>query len=478
MGIAGGTGVTLVCEPPTRSRQMIRLRPAIALAGLALVAVPAAAVAAPTAPTINAPPAAVADPSLQVSWSPSTFDPLATGTRYTLMVSTVAGGIETPLPDVSVDAPTTQATVGGLQDETTYRLRVVASELPCLDPVTDPPAAACTTQAGEDGRVSSPASGPVDVVADQSAPLAGIELNGGATWTTEPEVATGLTASDATDLRMVLGSSSAAVSCPILSCGVPFSSSPAFTLPDGDGPKTVFARVVDEAGNDTVVSDGIGLDSTAPDLLLTTSALKVETGQTVQFGTSEATDTGSGLDESSFAWTFCDGCAIGATGRTASRAFDTPGTFLVTLAARDIAGNRGEDAFFLTVNPPETGPPPGAGGTGDAPAAGPGPQTTAAPPAAGRGTHRVVSSVRVLGRARVGRPVRVRVALKRRAKVTLDVLSGPGADQTLLKRWAPRKAFRKGATVYTLSPPTRAATRVLRVTAGGETRSLTFLIRP
>jgi hypothetical protein len=457
---------------------MIRLRPAIALAGLALAAVPAAAAAAPTAPTLSAPPSAVAEPSLQVEWTPSTFDPLAAGTRYTLMVSTVSGDVETPLPDITVDAPTTQATVDGLQDGTTYRLRVVASELPCLDPVTDPPAATCTTQAGELERVSGPASGPVDVVADQSPPEAGIELNGGANWTTEPEVDTGLTADDATDVRMVLGSSGAAVNCPILSCGTPFFPSPAFTLPDGDGLKTVFARVVDEAGNEAVVSDGIGLDTSRPALLASVSALTVETGQAVQFGTGEATDTGSGLDESSFAWTFCDGCAIGATGRNASRTFDTPGTFLVTLSAWDIAGNRGEDAFFLTVNPPEPGAPPGTGGTGGAPAAAPGPPAAGAAPTARRGSSRVVASVRLVGRARVGRPVRVRVALKRRAKVTFDVLSSPREGQALLKRWAPRKAFRKGATVYTLSAPTRAATRVLRVTAGGETRNLTLLIRP
>jgi len=199
----------------------------------------------------------------------------------------------------------------------------------------------------------------------------------------------------------------------------------------------------------------------------------VEAGETVRFTTREASDAGSGLDESSFAWAFCDGCAPGAAGRTASRSFDTPGSYQVTLSAEDVAGNRGVDSFILTVTPPGQAPPaaPPAQAQTEAPAA------VAPARTPGRQKYRVLASVRIAGKSRVGAPIRVRVKLKRRAKVTFEVLSRPGERQTLLKRWAPRSAFRKGATIYRLSPPTRPATRVLRVTAGGETRTLTFRIR-
>jgi hypothetical protein len=371
-----------------------------------------------------------------------------------------------------VSAPATQTTLTGLQNNATYRVQVVASQLPCLDPVTDPPAPTCTDQAPEEQRESGPVSNAVTfrVEIDTTDPVASMQINGGAAWTTEPVVETGLSATDASPMRMLLGLGSAPACGNPATCGSPYSENPSFTLTGADGPKTVRARVVDAAGNETEAFDTINLDTTAPDLWGSPNSLEVEPGDTVQFSTKEATDTGSGLDESSFAWSFCDGCAPSATGRMASRTFNTAGNFLVSLTARDIAGNQGVDSFVLTVTPP--GPGPGGGASAEPTGSG----TSTGATTTGRTTSRVLASIGIVGRAKVGKPLRVRVKLKRKVKVVIDVLSRPGQDQSLLKRFKPRKAFRKGATVYKLSAPSRSATRVLRVTAGGETKTLIFLI--
>lgn len=449
----------------------------LALAGAALAAAPAIAAAAPSAPALDAPPGFAPGPGLQVSWSAATFDPLASGQRYTVSVARVDGAVETPVAAIDVAAPALQATVPGLVDAT-YRFRVVASELPCLDPPSDPPAASCTTQATDpDGRVTGPASAPADVRIDGAAPTASIALNGGAQWANDPAVSTGLVAADPSPMRMVLGSAAGDVTCDILLCGTPFAADPVFTLPDGDGPKTVFARVVDAAGNGRTVSDTIGLDTTPPDLWATASALEIDAGQTVDFSTKEATDAGSGIVESSFAWSFCAACAPTASGRNATRTFDEPGQFLVTLKATDVAGNVGGDSFFLTVDSPSSGGPPPGPATPAAPASPSGPAGSGGP-ARSSGSHTLLSEVALVGTPRVGVRVAVRVTLSRKAKVVFDVLDRPGAKQTLLARFTSRGKLRKGRTVYRLPAPSRAATRVLRVRAGSDVWMLPLRIHP
>ena len=340
----------------------------LALAGAALAAAPAAAAAAPpSTPVLDAPPAFAQGPDLAVSWGAATFDPLSAGQRYTLAVSRLDGDLETQLTTIDVDGPAVGATVTGL-DDGTYRLRVTASDLPCVD---DPAGDACAVHAPDpEGRVPGLPSAPGDVTIDGTAPGAAMSLNDGAEWATDRDVATGLEADDAAPMRMVLGTTAASVTCGVLVCGTPFAPDPVVTLPDADGPHTVFARVVDAAGNERVVSDGITLDATPPDVWASPSAPVVETGQPVEFTTREATDEGSGLVESSFRWSFCSdaGCLPEAAGRGVTRAFAEPGAFLVSLRGDDVAGNTGIDSFVLTVTPPEPAAP---GGGGDTPAPAP-----------------------------------------------------------------------------------------------------------
>jgi hypothetical protein len=450
----------------------------LALAGAALAATPAVAAAVPSTPVLDAPPAVAQGPDVAVSWSAATFDPLSAGQRYALAVSRLDGATETPVTTIDVDAPGLGATVSGLADGT-YRLRVTASELPCLD---DPPGDACAVQATDpDGRLPGLPSAPAQVTIDGTAPGATMNLNGGAEWATDRDVATGLEADDASPMRMVLGMTAPSVTCDVLLCGTPFAPDPVVTLPDADGPHTVFARVVDAAGNERVVSDGITLDQAAPDLWGSTSELEVETGQPVEFTTREATDAGSGLVESSFRWSFCLGadCLPDAAGRGVTRTFAQPGAFLVSLRADDVAGNTGIDSFILTVTPPS---PAGGGDDTPTPAA-PGPAGQgatgggSATPAGPARANRLLKRVAIVGTPRVGRRVAVKVTLARRSKVVFDVLSGPGSTQTLLAKFAPRKALRKGTTVFRLPAPSRAATRVLRVRAGSDVWQAPLRIR-
>lgn len=458
-------------------------RTPLVLTAAVLAGLPAAALAAPSAPVVTAPPAVVPLGARAITWSPATLDPLATGGRYSVAVTTVTGAGEAPFATLSVDAPAVTTTLTGLVNGATYRVRVTASQLPCLDP-PDPLATACTLQAADpDGREAGPASAPVEFRVDGTAPVAGLSLNAGAAWTNDPVVSTGLVATDGpapgSALRMLLGETEAAVACGIpLTCGTPFAPDPGFTLTGADGVKTVHARVVDAAGNrSAVVTDTIGLDTTAPDMWGSTESLTVDAGTTVQFITKRALDTGSGTDESSLYWTFCDGCPPGATGRSPSRRFDTPGVYLVTLWGRDNAGNVGSDAFPLTVEAvagaPAGGTPAGGGPAAPgAPASGtPSGGTTSAP-------ARLLSSVRLAGTARRGRPLAVRVRLTRAARVSVSILVRRGRRTVLLQTFPARRVAANTTTVLRLPAPGSAGNRLLRIRAGAETRTLAIRVRP
>lgn len=438
---------------------MNHLRPALLLAGLAIAASPVVAAAAPSAPTVAALPAVTKATSVTVTWSATTFDPLAAGASYTVALSAVTGGVEGA--PVLTETPSTQATIALPANNTTYRVRVTASELPCKDPA---PAAVCVDQATEPERVTGPPSSAVDVRTDRSAPSAKMALAGSAAWTSASTITTGLTATDASGLRMVLGNTPPACADPS-TCGIPYAANPLYTLPAGDGAKTVYARIVDAAGNSVLVSDGIGLDTSTPELWAMADDLTVPAGATVQFGTRSATDSGSGLDEGSFAWSFCKGCPTAATGRAAARAFPAAGQFEVTLTARDAAGNVGSNSVVVTVSAPG----PSGDGTGGAGAGG---GVTA-------GGRLTLASARLEGAARVGTRLKVRVVLKRAAKVGVDIRALPVRGRAqLLKRFRSKVALTPGTKILRLAIPTRAATRTMIVTAGGERITFRVRIRP
>lgn len=75
----------------------------------------------------------------------------------------------------------------------------------------------------------------------------------------------------------------------------------------------------------------------------------VKVGQTIQFDGSESSDNVGIVD---YAWDFGDGTT--ATGATASHAYQTAGTYEVTLTVRDEAGNANSDVVTVTVTKPES----------------------------------------------------------------------------------------------------------------------------
>jgi hypothetical protein len=102
--------------------------------------------------------------------------------------------------------------------------------------------------------------------ADAADPVGTITLNGGAASTTSTTVSAAVPATDTggSGVSLVRLSNSATVSGGVLTTGTTFvyNTPIAWTLPAGDGPKTVYAQWRDSAGNwSTPVSDGITVDA-------------------------------------------------------------------------------------------------------------------------------------------------------------------------------------------------------------------------
>lgn len=453
---------------------MARPRRALVLAGAALAAVPAAASAAPTAPVIAAQPEVVSGATRQISWSPATFDALSSGQKLVLAV-TRAGS---PTQTTELASGATGANVA-LVDGASYSVSVTASQIPCAVPnATDP--LVCDTPGPEE----TTASNTVTFRVDNTAPTASLSINGGAAWTNDEAVLTGLTATDGpapgTAMRMLLGESAGAVACGVpLSCGVPFAANAPFTLTGADGQKTVYARVVDALGNQSgVVSDVIGLDTARPEMWGSTddNKLHVDAGTVVAFVTKQADDVGgSGIVESSIRWTFCAGCATGATGRSPSKRFDAVGDYQITVWGKDVAGNEGSDTFVLHVEPPTPASGGTAGGGTTAGGSGGGGGTTTT--GGGATTTRVVQSARLLGTARVGKRLRVQVRVGKTTKVRVAILQRRGTRTVLLRAFPARTVVARRNVVLTLPAPTTAGVRILRITAAGQTRTLTITVR-
>ncbi|MCZ2855639.1 MAG: PKD domain-containing protein [Candidatus Bathyarchaeota archaeon] len=121
-----------------------------------------------------------------------------------------------------------------------------------------------------------------------------------------------------------------------------------FTTP---GTYTVTLEATDPAGNtatDTVVITVLDV---------TTPVADAGTDQTVNQGASVAFDGGGSTDNvgiASYAWDFGDGAS--ATGRTTTHEYANAGTYTVTLAVEDAAGNQATDTAVITVNPTEAFP--------------------------------------------------------------------------------------------------------------------------
>jgi hypothetical protein len=131
------------------------------------------------------------------------------------------------------------------------------------------------------GNWSTPISD--EIVLDNTAPTGTVEINAGATTTTTVTVTLGLTASDGgAGVTSALISNSADFSG---ATSVPFAASVPWVLASGNGPKTVYVKFVDAAGNvsASAVQDDITLisaDATPPNPLTTLTHIVAGSNQT------------------------------------------------------------------------------------------------------------------------------------------------------------------------------------------------------
>ena len=110
-------------------------------------------------------------------------------------------------------------------------------------------------------------SSSASIVLDMESPTLVFNIDGGAAFTTSHTVTLTLTASDSSPIGMMEVGSSPDLSGAIMR---PFGSPVIFVLPDGEGPRTVYARVTDAAGNIGPTSQvSITVDSIPPVLSVT-----------------------------------------------------------------------------------------------------------------------------------------------------------------------------------------------------------------
>ena len=207
----------------------------------------------------------------------------------------------------------------------------------------------------------------LQVTVDAAPPPGTVAINGGASFTRIPTVTLTLSATDASGLADMCISNA-----PSCSTWVPFARTRSWSLPAGDGVKSVYARFRDRVGNATtgVAQDQIVLDSTAPTnpTTLTSSSHGVETwsgDRTVQVHWAGATDGGTGVSGYSLRWdrvaTTLPDVHADTTGVTAtSPALADGRNHFVHLRTVDQAGNWTGGAvhlgpFFIDGTPPYTG---------------------------------------------------------------------------------------------------------------------------
>ncbi|MFJ7922223.1 S-layer homology domain-containing protein [Lysinibacillus fusiformis] len=109
-----------------------------------------------------------------------------------------------------------------------------------------------------------------------------------------------------------------------------FSSTKTYTLPAGDGNKTVYVRLIDRAGNITVIQDSIVLDTTAPIVSGVVNGASYNMERTITFNEGTATLNGH---------QFVSGTSV-----------DTEGSY--TLIVTDAAGNSTTMTFTIVKTAP------------------------------------------------------------------------------------------------------------------------------
>ncbi len=279
--------------------------------------------------------------------------------------------------DLAWDAPTTNTDGSQLTDLSSYRVYVGTSSSSCPgstfqqvpSPTPTPsPGDVINTQItglitgttyvakvtavdanGNESVCSNQATGAAKAdPLDTTAPSGSLVINSNATHTQWTAATLSLTATDGVGVTAYYVSSSSTPPSPTAAGWVAVTPTTSysntnvpFTLPSGNGTKTVYAWYKDAAGNvSPTASDSIILDQTAPTVSLTAPTA----GQTVT-GTVTVSATASDASGVAGVQFKLDGANLGAEDTTSpfsmswNTATATNGSHTLTAVARDVAGN-------------------------------------------------------------------------------------------------------------------------------------------
>ncbi|MFB8374644.1 InlB B-repeat-containing protein [Paenibacillus taichungensis] len=128
------------------------------------------------------------------------------------------------------------------------------------------------------------------VTLDKVAPTGSITINGGAAYTASLQVTLDFTLGAGVDDVELIQISNDNVTW---SAEETYNASMSYTLPAGDGSKSVYVRLIDRAGNVGSAQDSITLDTTAPVVSGVAEGGSYDSSQTITFNEGSATLNGS-----------------------------------------------------------------------------------------------------------------------------------------------------------------------------------------
>jgi len=197
------------------------------------------------------------------------------------------------------------------------------------------------------GNEESPHKILIGIKLDKTAPLGSIMINNDFTYTNSTSVTLTLNATDATSgvSQVRCGNDNVWDTEPWET----LSTTKAWTLPAGDGKKIVYVQFKDNAGLVSQSNDAITLDTTAPNILITSPSPNYEIRSSTVTATWAGSDGGSNISHyeirlDSEPWT--------NTGRNTTYTFNGlgDGSHTIDVEAVDKAGNTKQDTVSFTVN--------------------------------------------------------------------------------------------------------------------------------
>lgn len=181
----------------------------------------------------------------------------------------------------------------------------------------------------------------VDVKLDKSAPEGKLEINSDAAYSSSRVVTLTVTASDSLSGLWKIRFSDDGVWN--TEAWEPFVNFKTWTLTAGDGSKTVYCQIMNNAGLITSFQDAIILDTSKPTVDAVES-LVIGVGAKVDFDASGSSDS-NGI--TSYLWSFGDGQKD--EGQKVSHVYSESGNYTATLQVEDAAGNNAQTEITVVV---------------------------------------------------------------------------------------------------------------------------------